>query len=95
MRGIRFVATVFSITFWVACFCLASVPAYAQKIPALATIPAGLPDETEARLSQRRQELDREYYRFKKAADDATDVFFFIIGGNNNINHNTYSVIGE
>ncbi len=70
MRSVRFVAPVFSITFWVACFCLSSVPAYAEKIPALATVPAGLPGETEARLNQRRQELDREYYRFKKAADD-------------------------
>jgi len=65
MRNIRFVATVFSIVFWLSC-----VPAYAEKIPALAVVPAGLPSETEARLNQRRQELDQEYYKFKKAADD-------------------------
>lgn len=70
MRSIRFVATVFSITFWGACFWLSCVPAYAEKIPALAVVPAGLPSETEARLNQQRQELDQEYYKFKKAADD-------------------------
>ena len=45
-------------------------PAYAEKIPALAEVPANLPIETQARLNQRRQDLHQEYYKFKKAADD-------------------------
>jgi hypothetical protein len=60
---------VFSITFWGACFWLPGVPAYAEKIPALAEVPADFPGKTQARLNQRRQKLDREYYEFKEAAD--------------------------
>ena len=72
MRSMRLVATVFSIAFWGTCFWLSGAPVHAQKIPALAQVPAGLPNETEARLNQRRQDLDKEYYRFKKAADGFT-----------------------
>lgn len=71
MRSIRLMATVVSIILWGTCFWLSStLPAYAEKIPALARVPADLTGETQARLNQQRQELDQEYYRFQKAADD-------------------------
>jgi len=70
MRNIGFRAKFLPIAVLSAWCWLSCPPAYAEKIPSLAGVPAGLPSETRGKLNQQRKELDQEYYRFKKAADN-------------------------
>ena len=60
------------IAVWLTCWCVLSLcfnsPAYAEKIPALSEIPAGLSPEAHTRLSQQKQALEKELADFQAAA---------------------------
>lgn len=69
MRSSRLVSMASTIAFSLALVWLSGANAYAEKIPALTEVPPGISNETRSRLTQRRQELNKEYHRFKNAAD--------------------------
>jgi len=68
MRKARLVTIVLWATLWGLSPWLWNSVAYADRIPALKAVPAGLPDEVRERLSQQRQEIERELKDFQAAA---------------------------
>lgn len=64
--------TIIGIAAWFTYWCIFSLclisPAYAEKIPALSEIPAGLSLEVQAQLSQQKQNLEKELADFQAAA---------------------------